>query len=116
MEDNNIMESVNEDMSKNVIDKTFDESQIISKIQLNDDNRVISCDCDYLETDHVIEMARGNLPVSYLEFCRNLFDYVYKDGALVYAPPLEPATFEEQQNDFNIEVDFRLSMLELGLA
>lgn len=32
-----------------------------------------------------------------------------------YPTPVPAATFEEMQNDINIDADFRLSMLELGI-
>lgn len=32
-----------------------------------------------------------------------------------YIPPVEPPTFEEQQEEFNLDIDFRVACLELGI-
>lgn len=52
-------------------------------------------------------------------------NFKYVDGSIVelteeekaeFYPPIAPQpTFEEMQNDINIDVDYRLSMLELGI-
>ena len=38
-----------------------------------------------------------------------------EEKADLFPAPIPEATFEEIQNDINIDVDFRLSMLELGI-
>lgn len=51
------------------------------------------------------------------EIKSNFNDYKIINGEVVYDPlPLPPASFEESQTDFNIDVDYRLACLELGIV
>ena len=38
-----------------------------------------------------------------------------EEKAILFPPVIPKPTFEETQNDINIDVDYRLSMLELGI-
>lgn len=84
-------------------------------LRLDSDNRCISMDCLYLDTDKTISIKRKDLPLEYIKFSRVLNDYKYINSTFVLAPIENEPTFEEQQMDFNIEIDYRVSCVELGL-
>lgn len=84
-------------------------------LQLDSDNRCISMDCLYLDTDKTISLKRKDLPLEYVEFLRTLNDYKYINSAFVLVPIKNEPTFEEKQMDFNIEIDRRVVCVELGI-
>ena len=92
-----------------------DESELDVVLQLNLDNRIIAMDCAYLETDIIVKLKRKDLPLEYLAFARIMDQYKIINGEFIKSPYEEEPTLEEIQNDFNIDVDYRLSCLELGL-
>ncbi len=44
-----------------------------------------------------------------------IIEITEEEKSILYPPTIQEPTFEELQNDFNIDVDYRLSMLELGI-
>lgn len=49
------------------------------------------------------------------KYIDSLVELTEEEKADLFPAPIPEATFEEIQNDINIDVDFRLSMLELGI-
>lgn len=92
-----------------------DESELDVVLQLNEDNRIIAMDCAYLETDTIVKLKRKDLPLPYLEFARTMDLYKVINGEFIMSLYEEDPTESEIQNEFNIDVDYRLSCLELGL-
>lgn len=68
----------------------------IAHIRLDDENRCIECDCDYLENDKVIDIKRVDLPKPYEEFVRCMNDYKYINNEFVYSPIEKEPSFEEK--------------------
>ena len=86
-------------------------------IQLDENNRCASANCNYTEEDKTVEYEFENEDERMDFFCK-ITDYIYQDGKFILnkLPKLQPqATFEELQNDINIDFDFRISELELGI-
>lgn len=48
-------------------------------------------------------------------FHDNFVEYTNEEKEKLYPTPTPQPTFEETQNDINIDVDYRLSMLEIGI-
>lgn len=91
----------------------------IDLIKIDNDGRCLSANCVYQEDDRVVQKIFEN-EEERNNFFLNISDYVYRDEEFIYEPkeeieePYEP-TFEEIQNDINIDFDYRISLLELGI-
>ena len=48
-------------------------------------------------------------------FHNDFIEWTNEEKEQYYPTPISEPTFMETQNDINIDVDFRLSMLELGI-
>lgn len=86
-------------------------------IQLDENNRCVSANCIYTEDDKTIEYEFDN-EEERINLFSNIQDYIYQDGKFLLnklPKPQPQATFEELQNDINIDFDFRISELELGI-
>lgn len=97
------------------IETEVKEEDLRVTLQLDLDNRIVAMDCTYLETDNVVILKRKDLPMVYNKFAKVMDTYKYLDGAFVLSPYMEIPTAEEVQNDINIDVDYRLSLLEMGV-
>lgn len=89
----------------------------VDVIKLDENNRCVSANCIYTDDDKTIQYQFESEDER-ISFFENIQDYVYKDGKFVLDKlPKEQAqpTYEELQNDINIDFDFRISELELGI-
>ena len=64
----------------------------------------------YLEKGLMDESGRYNY-----KWCDSLIELTDEEKDALYPAPIPQPTFEELQTDINIEFDYRLSMLELGI-
>lgn len=86
-------------------------------IKLNENNRCVSANCNYTEEDKTVEYEFKS-EEERINFFSNIQDYIYQDGKFLLnklPKPQPQETFEELQNDINIDFDFRISELELGI-
>ena len=105
-------------------------------VKLDENNVIVAINSDIFLDDHTewIEIDEGNgdkyahAQAHYLEkgltdeagkykykYIDSLIELSEEEKEVLFPEPLPEPTFEEIQTDINIDVDFRLSMLELGI-
>ncbi len=95
----------------------YDENEIETVLQLDNENRIIAMDCSYLTTDTIVKVIRKDLPLPYIEFSRVADRYKYVNGSFVLDPIIyDPDPLESIQEELKRQGDALQEVIMLMLG